>query len=644
MRNLQISRGDRRSLKSRRRAATSSRPVRPRLVTRREKNTRIMRDRRSLRRPRLSAEQVAVLLDAARSFNRAPKATVEQRPTKPGPRARNRPGDRFNREATWDEILLPRGWTRVSTVERKTLWRRSGKLHGISATTGFCTSEASGDLLYVFSSNALPFEDGRAYSKFAAFALLNHNGDFRAAAKALQKRKPRTRLLNVSADDMLPTLRAVNANRCDPALPSSEVVNIAKSIGGYRAAFPLSSLNSLNSQEAPELPPAAYHGLAGDILNGIDPYTEAAPAALLAHVLVGFGVRIGCKPHFMVQHDRHVARVMAVLVGRTAKGRKGTSWGSIRYLLDQTQKNWTKEHLVSGLSSGEGLVYRVRDLPMDMGTKDCLVIEPEFATTLTVINREGNTLSGIIRQAWDDGDLSVLTRNAPLRATDANIGIVGHITQEELNRCLSETQKANGFGNRFLYFLVGRSKVLPDGATPPNELMAKLGKDLKAAVQFARKAGRLRRDDEARELWHAKYESLSEGRRGMLGAILSRAEVQVLRLSLIYALLDRSSIVKRTHLEAALAVWDFCERSAQIIFGDSTGDEIADRIFEFLRGRPQTETQISNHLGRHVNSDRIKSALAKLEALQRVKSSRTKTSGRPKTVWIRLAQKAKKAN
>lgn len=147
-----------------------------------------------------------------------------------------------------------------------------------------------------------------------------------------------------------------------------------------------------------------------------------------------------------------------------------------------------------------------------MGQKDCLVIEAEFATTLTVINREGNTLSGIIRQAWDDGDLSVLTRNTPLTATDANIGIVGHITQEELNRCLSEIQKANGFGNRFLYFLVSRSKVLPDGATPPDALMAKLAKDLKAAVQFARKAGRLKRDAEAKELWHAKYESLSEGR------------------------------------------------------------------------------------------------------------------------------------
>ena len=77
-----------------------------------------------------------------------------------------------------------------------------------------------------------------------------------------------------------------------------------------------------------------------------------------------------------------------------------------------------------------------------------LVVEPEFAQTLKVLAREGNTLSAIVRQAWDGEPLQTIVRNDPLRATDAHIGIVGHITRAELLRYLTATELANGFANR----------------------------------------------------------------------------------------------------------------------------------------------------------------------------------------------------
>ncbi len=444
--------------------------------------------------------------------------------------------------------------------------------------------------------------------------------------------------------EMLPSLLAVNNERCRPPLVESEVRSIARSIAqmppGDSGLF---SLTSLNSQDIPQLAPPVFHGLAGDIIETIDPFTESSRGAVLAHLLVAFPVAVGRSPHFMVQHDRHPARLNALLVGQTSKGRKGMSWGSIRDLLDRSEKGWTGRHLVSGLSSGEGLINRVGDNNSGIAAfrKRILVIEPEFASTLTVINREGNTLSSVIRQAWDDGNMSVLTRNQPLSASDAHIGIIGHITQEELNRCLTETQKANGFGNRFLYFLVCRSKVLPDGAVPPDKQMDRLAKELKKALQFARKARTLKRDGEAKELWYSRYELLSEGKPGMLGVVLSRAEAQVLRLSIVYALLDRSKTIKKVHLEAGLALWDFCEASAQIIFGDSTGDPSADRIYQLLGQGPKTETEISHYFGRHISSAQMKLALDKLEALSRIKCNKRKTRGRPTTVWSRIAKKAK---
>ncbi len=92
-----------------------------------------------------------------------------------------RPGDDFNTKARWEDILD--GWVKVHSFGGNAYgWRRPGKNAGISATTG----RNDGDNLYVFSTST-EFESERAYSKFAAYALLKHRGDFSAAAKALSK-------------------------------------------------------------------------------------------------------------------------------------------------------------------------------------------------------------------------------------------------------------------------------------------------------------------------------------------------------------------------------------------------------------------------------------------------------------------------
>ncbi len=92
-----------------------------------------------------------------------------------------------------------------------------------------------------------------------------------------------------------------------------------------------------------------------------------------------------------------------------------------------------------------------------------LIVEGEFSSTLKVLNREGNTLSPVVRNAWDSGDLNTLVKNNPAKATGAHISIIGHITKQELLKHLDETEAANGFGNRFLWVYVDRSKILPEG-------------------------------------------------------------------------------------------------------------------------------------------------------------------------------------
>src|SRR5262249_26875119 len=149
-----------------------------------------------------------------------------------------------------------------------------------------------------------------------------------------------------------------------------------------------------------------------------------------------------------------------------------------------------------------------------------------YAIVLRVLTRDGNTLSAIVRNAWDTGNLTTLVKHDPAKATGAHISIVGHVTKDELLRYLDDTESGNGFGNRFLWPLVRRSKILPGGGNLAEAHLQPLRERIAAAISFAKERGEVRRDEPARALWHEVYASLSEGLPGLLGAMTARAEAQ----------------------------------------------------------------------------------------------------------------------
>jgi hypothetical protein len=212
---------------------------------------------------------------------------------------------------------------------------------------------------------------------------------------------------------------------------------------------------------------------------------------------------------------------------------------------------------------------------------------------------------------------------------------------DELRRNLTETETSNGFANRFLWCCVRRSKLLPEGGLYPQEALAPLAHQLKTVVIAARKTGQMQRDQDARARWAAIYEELSEGKPGLVGHVTARAEAQVLRLSCLYALLDQSPIVHVSHLDAALALWHYCEASARYIFGNALGDALADEILHMLRAVApdgMTRTDIYNTFGRNKRSITIQQALAGLWRHQLVTYTTEATAGRPIERWYaRLA-------
>jgi hypothetical protein len=425
----------------------------------------------------------------------------------------------------------------------------------------------------------------------------------------------------------------------------------------WEGPAPAQKLKSARPSEQPWPDPLladALYGLAGDVVRGIEPYSEADPAGLLAHLVTGLGAVIGSRVQAIAGDALHSARLFAVTVGESAKGRKGSAARPVQRLLERVDPSFSAERVVEGLSSGEGLIWQVRDpvegfertgkgdqrttvrVVLDLGVEDkrLWVIESEFASTLRVMQRDGNTLSAVVRRAWDSGDLRILTKTSPATATGAHIGIMGHVTKEELLRYLDRTEYGSGFANRFLWFAVRRGRLLPDGEQVPFEVLQELAARLRPVAEWAATERVVRRDAAASSLWHEVYGPLSEGRPGLLGAVVNRAEAQVLRLSVLYAVLDQSSEIKVEHLRAALAVWRYAEESARWIFGHSLGDPQADAILSALsQNGALSRNDIVNLFGRHVNRAQIDRALATLLKTGRVRCELVKTNGRPAEVW-----------
>jgi hypothetical protein len=169
--------------------------------------------------------------------------------------------------------------------------------------------------------------------------------------------------------------------------------------------------------------PAVYHGLAGEIVQTIAPETEADPVAILSQLLVAFGAAVGRGTWFQVEATRHHPNQFLVLIGDSARARKGSSWDHVHRLITGADPLITPR-ILTGLSSGEGLIHSVRDpAGQDPGASDrrLLVIEPEFVSVLKNVSREISTLSPTLRM---NGTQAHIARQRP-RASGPGLRAVG---------------------------------------------------------------------------------------------------------------------------------------------------------------------------------------------------------------------------
>lgn len=391
---------------------------------------------------------------------------------------------------------------------------------------------------------------------------------------------------------------------------------------------------------------AALHGVIGELVRAIEPHSESDPVAILAQSLIVFGSMLGRCGCYQVEATHHHTNEFAVLVGESSRARKGSAFDQVLGVLSTVDRTWAERRIASGLASGEGLVWRVRDADdaedADPQDKRLMAVEPEFAAVLKITRRQDNTLSAILRNAWDGRTLENLSKTAPARATGAHISIIGHITRDELQRNVDASEVANGLLNRFMHFAVRSSKMLPFGGEIDQVDFNPVTQQLRLALRFGQVTERVRFGADAREIWPEHYARLRDGHPGLWGDVTARAEAHVVRLALIYALLDCSDTIDAEHLGAALAVWEYSDQSARWCYGHSIGDPLADELWHAISHRPEgmTRTAIRDHFSRNKRRHDIDNALTLLVHAQMVSVAAAQAATDPRSrLGIRLDER-----
>ncbi|HEY2476928.1 MAG TPA: DUF3987 domain-containing protein [Candidatus Cybelea sp.] len=392
----------------------------------------------------------------------------------------------------------------------------------------------------------------------------------------------------------------------------------------------------------PVLHPLALHGCAGDFVGLISPQSEAAEAALLLQFLCVAGIAMGANHYVMTESTRHYPRIFPLLLGPTARGRKGTAADHIMRVFRIADEEFVNKHFATGMVSGEGLYGRCapQGEQTPRADKRLVLFEPEFADVLEVCSREKSTLSGKIRQLYDLGWIEVLRSKEPLKARDVHAGFIGHCTVEEYRALLSKVSMANGFANRFLLGYVERANILPFGGEnlTDKDFTPIAGKVnaaiLSASEHYAKDDCKLSLSVSARSLWVAFYHLCAqEGSLypGLIAAMLGRLETNVLRLALIYATLEKKKEIGVEDLRAAIAVGAYARSSTLYAFGPTLGDKKLDKLRDALRDRypnEMTRTEIQQKIFKK-NEPGVRKMLDFLATRGLVAATTEGTRGRP---------------
>lgn len=412
---------------------------------------------------------------------------------------------------------------------------------------------------------------------------------------------------------------------------------------------------------------AGLRGIAGDFVHLVAEHTEADPNAILLCFLAYAGNLLGRQFYIPTGADEQCGNLYLCLVGPTAGGRKGSAISAAEVFFTKGVNAPGVPRIIRGISSGEGVIWKVHDeikkpqwnkktnafedvvIEQNEVEKRSMYSLSEFQQNITNMRRPESVLSSILRQAWDKDTIESPSKNSSAKATGAHVSMVAGISKEELLLETTAVDAQNGTLNRFLFACTKRSHLLPEGDTlhqliqQPEwgELQSLFKNNVRNEMQ---QQTHVRRNIEAQRDWGLNkcpedgglYKTLSELRTGLWGTITARAAQQVIRLSLITAVINGRHSITTEDQDAAWEYWRYCDDSCKYIWGDTT-DETSATILTGLRGKTEglTRSDIYAVFSGHRSKQDIDGALAWLAArgLAHSRTMATGERGRPAERW-----------
>lgn len=431
----------------------------------------------------------------------------------------------------------------------------------------------------------------------------------------------------LNAEEIEPVLLRRVHEDCEPPIDDAKVKRMARSIENFEEGQPADEMAFFGgitpevAAEVKKMPDAigedAYYGIAGRHLRNVEANSEAHPAGILGLFLSGFGSIVGMSAYMRVEDNLHYPMVNVIVTGQSSRSRKDTAMGRALRPLKAADPVWGTLRIKQGFSSGEAVAAYFERLYRTEQPLRLFVTDTEFKTTLTICGREGNTLSEMYRHMFNGDALEVnVKKSKDVIWVPYSCGTsAGLITKTELQEVLKESEMASGFVNRYMTLLIHRVRKISRPAKVVDPVMMAERENIVRELQSVLAWILSRSKDvdatdgsiglkmswggEAGRMWDDFYSRLGDDD----AEYLTRAEVFVMRLSMIYALLDRSDTIQPVHLRAALAVWKYAEESAHLVYGNPQPSSVVKVLNRALVAGHLKRGAVYNMFGKHGSSE-----------------------------------------
>lgn len=410
----------------------------------------------------------------------------------------------------------------------------------------------------------------------------------------------------------------------------------------------------LKAPVGPTFDDSIFYGPAGDIVRKIMPFSEAHPVGMYMNLIVSLGNMFGRGAYFSVGKTKHYTNENLVCAGGSSLSRKGTGRNEIDELLKVIDSTW---HPTGGFGSPQGVISKIKDSSTyqkrigkkgittfetvtvpGVDDKRLCIREGEISGLFKLASDHDTRAAELIRDAWDGIELrnNVAGKDRDgmsnsLVCREPHVSISGDTTVGELKVTIPPGSDKNGFGNRFLFSYIYRTKLVPDGG-PETDLKEEISY-LQNVVTRAqgqqqidlsgpaveRKASKFMpftpETNQAWKRWYSKTEKGVDRLKGVAGNMTDRGPAHVRRLAMILAVIDMDDAIQLYHFEAALQLWEYCKESARFIFSGHTREQekILDDVEAVKDGMTLREIR-ERIFGKHKSAEWVKAQIDSLLA------------------------------